>query len=430
MGSDSDDELGDYLEAPAKRHPASSRPNTSSHSARSKPSSTSNTSATHAGPSKARRTPAPPIPEDPSGSEAEVEADMDDRANGRNKVAARKTVTSANAAMKGRGRPRTAPVVTEEEEDEEEEVSRRARPAKGAAAASSVKRESKVEAELRRRLEEVTRQRDTYAEQFDELVRLKGTEHEMLLADYKRAAEERAKDQGRLIAQLQTQVSHLQDANRRGHSLPLPLMTDPGLERRREQEREEWVDREREWRRKEEELKRQVADSQAMLLRIREDRPIQPALNGHQARSGVPPSTPSGKHGAGPTKNSIVVCLYEDLTNLLVTKCTIEPGQFGEEHTFVCVLTSHGKSLQFSLRTFRVLKEPPEPKDPYVEKVIYNPLELDKETDKGWVERLDFLKEQFTFDRTQMNVFLATAHNKMDLTPEEEEDDAKMEDED
>ncbi|KZO95810.1 hypothetical protein CALVIDRAFT_555549 [Calocera viscosa TUFC12733] len=419
MGSDSDDELDDYIEAPVKRHAAATRPNTSSRSARPTPSSTS---ATHAGPSKSRR-PAPTIQEDAEGSEAEVEMDVD-ALRGKGKVAARKTVSAANAPMRGRGRPRTAPIVTEEEE-EEEEVVRRARPVKAAPPVASAKRDGK-EAELRRRLEEVTRQRDTYAQQFDDLVRLKGTEHEILLADYKRAAEERAKDQGRLIAQLQSQVLHLQDANQRGHSLPLPRMADPAVERRREQEREEWEDKEREWRRKEEEMKRQIAESQAMLLRIREDRPIQPAVNGHQPRSGVPPSTPSGKHGSGPTKNSIVVCLYEDLTNLLVTKCTIEQGQFGEEHNFVCVLTSHEKSLQFSLRTFRVLKEPPEPKDPYVEKVIYNPLELDKETDKEWVARLDFLKDQFTFDRKQMNVFLATAHNKMDW----EEEDAKMEDED
>ncbi|EJU05572.1 hypothetical protein DACRYDRAFT_98252 [Dacryopinax primogenitus] len=395
---DSDDDFTGYGEAHTRRPTTSSRP--TSKSARP-PAATNNA---RPGPSQPSRH----VP--PQEEEEEDEAEPVPMVRPRKQLVtgtARKTVPSTTGA--GRGRPKHA-------DSEEEEEEHRARP--------NSHSQVKVESDLRRKLDEVTKQRDTYAQQFDELVRLKGTEQEKIFADYKRAAEDRAKDQARLTAQLQQQIATLQEANRRGHTLPIPLVVDPTLERRREQEREEWEAKEREWVRREEELKTQLAESQATLLRLREDRPIQPAIPGHTLRAGVPPSTPSGKHGAGPTKNSIVVCLYEDLTNLLVTKCTIEMGQYGEEHNFVCVLTSHGKSLQFSLRTFRVLKDPPEPKDPYNEKVIYNPLELDKETDREWVERLDFLRDQFTFDREQMNVFLATAHNKMDW------DETKMEEED
>ena len=63
------------------------------------------------------------------------------------------------------------------------------------------------------------------------------------------------------------------------------------------------------------------------------------------------------------------------------------------------------------------------------EHVIYTPKDLDKATDEDFLEAIDYLKDPFTFPRSQMQVFFNNLLEVLKGTqnPEEDEDEDEME---
>ncbi|EPQ57972.1 hypothetical protein GLOTRDRAFT_114527 [Gloeophyllum trabeum ATCC 11539] len=125
-----------------------------------------------------------------------------------------------------------------------------------------------------------------------------------------------------------------------------------------------------------------------------------------------PGSTTKGKfRGPGKEPTSMegrVIRFYEDLTNLLVPKHYMEKSPhegLPDEWCFSCVYThaETSNALNFSLRLF---SEPaPDGSDDLIDQVKYTPYELDKETDE-FREKLGFFNTPFTFERSQLHVFL------------------------
>lgn len=145
---------------------------------------------------------------------------------------------------------------------------------------------------------------------------------------------------------------------------------------------------------------------------------------------------------------SEVVRFYEDLTNVLVTKVTLEPLRYPQwpdlkVYTFNCTYTCISEektegtvnpSIQFNLRTHWLRRDakdpddpiPPSSRDELQAKCQYWPLNLDKETEL-FRERLDFFSDSFIFARDQMSVFFKTLGERLSVTQPENETEDEVE---
>jgi hypothetical protein len=86
--------------------------------------------------------------------------------------------------------------------------------------------------------------------------------------------------------------------------------------------------------------------------------------------------------------------------------------------------------VSFALRVFyqppdNPTRTPP-PDKPDHNQCKYIPKGLDQETDESFIERLDFLRDPFTFAKDQLDVFFKTLTErlKMPLPDEDEDEDA------
>lgn len=152
---------------------------------------------------------------------------------------------------------------------------------------------------------------------------------------------------------------------------------------------------------------------------------------------------------AGPVlsdANAVTLQLYEDLTNFLIINVKFENspylGLVEKTYHCVCSLPNGGKcallvvsfacllltlqrvdtpALNFYLRVYH----DPDPelpdeeknnitsKDQLIEQCKFIPIELDKETDTAFLERLDFLRNPFTFAKDQIDVFAKTLQDRL-----------------
>ncbi|KAG6856373.1 hypothetical protein H0H87_005138 [Tephrocybe sp. NHM501043] len=156
--------------------------------------------------------------------------------------------------------------------------------------------------------------------------------------------------------------------------------------------------------------------------------------------SRAPPSVTRGGRPAGidDPKHAEVVRFYEDVTNLILPGMKSAPGEhLGlEDWILTCIYTFADdddkdailKSLNFNLRLFHDVPSdhgdaPITSKDQLIPTVHYTPRELDRES-PDFVDKLDFLKEPFSFPRSQLPLFLRTIYTKIsDALKEEDSDD-------
>lgn len=74
--------------------------------------------------------------------------------------------------------------------------------------------------------------------------------------------------------------------------------------------------------------------------------------------------------------------------------------------------------LNFKLKAFKEWKQDPSiPQGgAYVKQIAYEPLALDKEQDRDFVESLGIFKEEFKFPRDQVHSFLCRMRDAMEAT--------------
>ena len=175
------------------------------------------------------------------------------------------------------------------------------------------------------------------------------------------------------------------------------------------------------------------------------------------------PRTVNGLSSTDDLKLGEIIKFYEDLTNLIVPNMKLQKGKFfgTDEWILNCVYSyvdegaknekpAESRSEYFYLHklviaeltfyncsniaisfTLRLCREPPtefnevvENERQLVETVHYLPQNLDKESSE-FRESLEFLNTAFTFERSQLPLFIRTLHQHM--SGDEESDDSKSE---
>ncbi|KAI0658805.1 hypothetical protein C8Q70DRAFT_916797 [Cubamyces menziesii] len=300
-------------------------------------------------------------------------------------------------------------------------------------------RPSKAEEKLARELEslraqlersrESAKERDKLAKQLEDVFRIRHTEPEQALEEYKSHFDDSMKRKESLIEELTAQLSKLQSSAKSGgkSQTTLHFLTREAAEEEKQALREENV-------RLKEVIKQRDAtiaskDKQIQTLQD-EAKIIQKELDAEierskalAARAPAPQITRQQKPTPSESRNTPVIRLYEDMTNILVTGTKVEKNAHYpdlDEDVLTCIYTYQNpeegsafcQSLNFSLRNTYEYPEGIDsgthiPKGQLVMKVRYEPKDLDKEP-QDIVERLSFFKDPFMFARDQMTVFLKT----------------------
>ncbi|KAI0695872.1 hypothetical protein C8T65DRAFT_664592 [Cerioporus squamosus] len=315
--------------------------------------------------------------------------------------------------------------------------------AKGGLTAAAAARQAKVEERLNREVEhlrvqleqsreaaeEVAAQRDKLASQLEDLFRVRQTEAEQALADYKAHYDESMKRKESLIQELTSRLTTLQSpskASKSDQSYTLHFLTREAAEEEKRALKEEnaklleTVKQRDEW----------VASKDKQMDGLREEvKTLRMELNAEIERSKN--LLARAQHAPGPAmsgpsrrteqevKNAPVIRIYEDMTNVLITSVKMERSpEFPEveEESASCIYTYINDDTKFSLNfTLRNIYDKPDGHPPgqpltreqLVQKVRYQPRDLDKEH-PDIVGRLGFFKDAFMFSRDQMVVFLKT----------------------
>ncbi|PAV23500.1 hypothetical protein PNOK_0056800 [Pyrrhoderma noxium] len=326
----------------------------------------------------------------------------------------------------------TEDATAEDAREEEEEVVEVSKPTAGAGAAalrrpfklnahqenaSWKKREERHKKELERyekQLKEVKGQRDHFAKQIQEVFQMRNTEAENNLEQQRALYESRLQTSEEMIRELTSQLSRVDSLTREGKTSTLHFLTREaadeerrGVERQVEQlkaklkekdliiaEREATIsDKDAELNVLEVQLKAEIDRSKQLAAR--------PNNKDIVGKGRMPNRADTRLEGL---KQSNAYRLYEDMTNILFLDCRCELAGDADDEQWVynCVYSADGKtSLSFSLRTYN---EPGED-GVSVPKVAYSP-GIMSDNSQEFMDRLDFLADEFTFQRKQLDVFL------------------------
>ncbi|KAG6898470.1 hypothetical protein C0993_006618 [Termitomyces sp. T159_Od127] len=328
-------------------------------------------------------------------------------------------------------------------DETEEPEPRRQGVAKSSNRLKPTKARRKEADEIARLTEQLRRAQDqiaTLSSQLEEAFNTRETEPEKLYRLQQAQFEVQLKSHTDVIKELNNQLAMKEPLMRSGNTTVLNLLTrEAADEEKRAVEHE--VER---WKSVAEQRQREIRQRDARITELeRTEKDLRAELNAEIERSKglaakanrVPPSTSRG--GGRPAavddpKHAEVIRLYEDVTNLLIPGLKAIPGQYLglDEWVFTCVYTFFDekendpqsaplKSFNFNLRLCHEpdpsQDKPSEPitsKDQLLPMVYFTPQNLDMEP-MDYVEKLDFLREPFSFGRHQLPLFLRTLYQRM-----------------
>ncbi|TDL25043.1 hypothetical protein BD410DRAFT_896611 [Rickenella mellea] len=295
--------------------------------------------------------------------------------------------------------------------------------------------EKKLRIQLARvedQLQTVDANRQQLVDQLEEAFHTRHTEAEEAMLQQAKQYEIRLKTQEEMIQELTSQLARVDALTREGKTSTLHFLT-------REAAEEERRGIEREVERLKDQLKqkdvviaerdRKIVEHEGAIQVLRSDLKAEientKMVTSRHAGREPPSSATRGRsqpHHDDP-KVGQAVRLYEDLTNLLVLDVQLEkPGTLGKEDILFRCIFSHRETtngLNFTLREYCDFDDPSET-ERFTKKVMYTPYDLDKEPDQEYVEKLDFLSTQFTFNYTQLPVFLKSLNDAMERVTSEE----------
>ncbi|EJD05685.1 uncharacterized protein FOMMEDRAFT_153019 [Fomitiporia mediterranea MF3/22] len=290
------------------------------------------------------------------------------------------------------------------------------------------KREEKLRREIERlqkRYQDVQMQRDNLANELEETFQVRNTEAELHTEQQAAVYESRLQTQEEMIQELTSQLARVDALTREGKTSTLHFLTREaadeerrGVERQVEKLKQALKEKDRVIGEKDatidgqageiRELRRELAAEIERSKTLASSRP-----NGREAlpRSRIVSGPSSGVKLDG-VKATNAHKLYEDLTNILILdlRCEISADTNEEQWVYSCLYSHSGTdwSLAFSLRTYFEIGEDGES----VEKVAYTPKEMSDKSPES-LEKLDFLAEEFTFHRKQLDVFLDKLYTVM-----------------
>ncbi|GJE96444.1 hypothetical protein PsYK624_126410 [Phanerochaete sordida] len=303
-------------------------------------------------------------------------------------------------------------------------------------------------ARLRKQLEEVMAHRDKLAQQVQESLQIRQTEPEQKLQECIEQYEATIRAQEQLLQEQTTQLSRYGAVSGSKSNPALQFLSREAVNEEKKsleakvkqlenivkQKDAEIVEQDKKYH----ELEKQLDFEVKMHKEYQAKNAPGPKLNGGP-RAGHTSPSPDPLQGE-------VTKLYEDCTNLLITKVTSAPSPYPawpelKEYTFNCTFTyvdpgKHGEvaggnpTLQFNIRALYMRKTatdpddrtPPTSRDELEAKCQYWPLNLERES-REFRQRLDFFKESFIFSRDQMSVFVKTLGERLAATLEGDDDD-------
>ncbi|RPD64540.1 hypothetical protein L226DRAFT_474144 [Lentinus tigrinus ALCF2SS1-7] len=287
---------------------------------------------------------------------------------------------------------------------------------------------------------QIAAQRDKLASQLEDVFRVRTTEAEQSLADYKAHYDESMKrkfwPQESLIQELTSRLTSLQSpskASKSDQSYTLHFLTREAAEEEKHALKEEIARLHETIKQRDEALagkEQQIATlrGEAKTLQMERDAEIERSKNLLAQAQHAPRPAFSGpsRRTEQEVKNAPVIRIYEDMTNVLITSVKMERSPAFpelEEEMALCIYTYmnddfkltlplSSTAFNFSLRDTYVKPDDhpegePLTREQLVQKVRYEPRDLDKE-DPDIVSRLNFFKDPFIFARDQMTVFLKT----------------------
>ncbi|KAI5121022.1 hypothetical protein M0805_005967 [Coniferiporia weirii] len=277
---------------------------------------------------------------------------------------------------------------------------------------------------LRRQLQDSKAQRDSLAAQLEEAFHTRKTELEERVENLVLVYESRIQIQEESIKEMTSQLARIDSLTREGKTSTLHFLTrEAADEERRDIERQ--VDQLRKaLREKENDIAERDAaiderDLEIRTLKIELSAEVERSKSLAASRSNTrdPASRARMFTGSGSgakidtEKATNIHRLYEDMSNILFIDCKYETSSDSADKQWVynCLYTHLGskQSLNFSLRTYSEIED-----EETVEKVAYTPVELSDDSPE-LMERLDFLAEEFTFQRKQLDVFMNRLYNAM-----------------
>ncbi|KAI0780413.1 hypothetical protein BD413DRAFT_1576 [Trametes elegans] len=283
---------------------------------------------------------------------------------------------------------------------------------------------------------EISGQRDKLAKQLEEVFRVRNTDAEEILNDYKAQFSESMQRKDTLVQELTAQLSKLQSSSKSDKSYTLHFLTREAAEEEKQALREENH-------RLKEVIKQRdatIVGKEKQIHSLEEDvkatrRELDAEIERSKALLAKAPPPAVARHHVAPSdiRNAPVIKLYEDLTNILVTTVKIDQNpEFThiDEEILACIYTYRTETKEFSLYfTLRNVYErppdkplPPRPtKEDLLHKVKYEPRDLGM-VQPEIADNLSFFKEPFMFAHDQMTVFLKTLTDTLStiLEPEGE----------
>ncbi|TFK54704.1 hypothetical protein OE88DRAFT_1653157 [Heliocybe sulcata] len=276
---------------------------------------------------------------------------------------------------------------------------------------------------LQKQLNDVIAERDALRKQLEDVHKVRNTDAEELAEQQRANYEARLKTQEQLIQELTSSLARVEPLARSGHTSSLHFLTREAVEEEKRNLEQE-VSRLKETVKKREQ---ELAESRHSLKESQIELKAEIERSKTLAQRGGP-SAPNGRTKGAKQEftpaQTRAVRFYEDLTNLLVTKHSLEPSPvpgLPDESCFTCIYT-HGETHLAINFTLRLYSEPAEDSDELIEKVKYVPHDLDKESAE-FREVLAFLNAPFIFERSQLHVFL----NTVGETLKEKKQDADLE---
>lgn len=259
--------------------------------------------------------------------------------------------------------------------------------------------------ELKAKLAETEKSRDTYRTQLQKLHQLRYTDPEKNMQDLEKIWEERSKLQQDQITELrryagllskdedapQQRIAALEGENTR-------IKAELGRARQLLNEAERSKGRESSL---EEEVRQLRVELDAEIARNQTSRTVTKVT----ANPKLNPSTAK------------IIKLYEEVTNMTVTDHKTERAEngLGDSDVYSCIVTVKERSVGFKLN---IHAEPGEQVSPGRSTtthhiVSYTPTTLEQETDQDLLESLDFLCGSFDFDQSQSDTFLRTLIDRL-----------------
>ncbi|EKM55052.1 uncharacterized protein PHACADRAFT_208581 [Phanerochaete carnosa HHB-10118-sp] len=317
------------------------------------------------------------------------------------------------------------------------------RPSRENATNEALEREN---ARLRKQLEEVTSHRERLVKQVQEALQIRQTEPEQKLQECIVQYDATIRAQEQLIEEQTAKLARygaVSQSNPAVQFLSREAVNEEKKNLDAKTKQLENVIKEKDAKinqleRKYQELEQQLDFESRMHKEYQAKNPPASKLNGGP-RAGHTSSPPDPLQGE-------VTKLYEDCTNLLITKVTSLPSPYPswpdlKEYTFNCTYTyidatkteessSGGNpTLQFNIRAMwfpKTALDPdnrPQPasRDELEAKCQYWPLNLELESAQ-FRERLDFFRESFVFSRDQMSVFIRTLGARLAATQSNEDE--------